>query len=179
MMAFEPNVIPGIANRLVAPYRAGGGSALSGHATILSQCSGHRSARAARVLPRAGAPAGRPVQRYWSSAAARERTPSTSSVDASRSPHLSQAVPGIHLIHQTGENDFEDAQAAAANAGISAEVSRFIDDMPGAFARADLLMCRSGASTVAEIAAAGKPAIFVPLPTAADDHQRHQRRNSG
>jgi len=44
--------------------------------------------------------------------------------------------------------------------------------MPAAFARADLLLCRSGASTVAEVAAAGKPAIFVPLPTAADDHQR-------
>ena len=47
----------------------------------------------------------------------------------------------------------------------------FIEDMPGAFARADLLLCRSGASTVAEIAAAGKPAIFVPFPHAADDHQ--------
>ena len=56
---------------------------------------------------------------------------------------------------------------------IAAEVSPFIDDMPGAFARADLLLCRSGASTVAEITAAGKPAIFIPLPTAADDHQRH------
>lgn len=54
---------------------------------------------------------------------------------------------------------------------ISAEVSPFIDDMPGAFACADLLLCRSGASTVAEITAAGKPAIFIPLPTAADDHQ--------
>ncbi len=43
----------------------------------------------------------------------------------------------------------------------------------GAFARADLLLCRSGASTVAEVTAAGKPAIFIPLPTAADDHQRH------
>ena len=56
---------------------------------------------------------------------------------------------------------------------VSAEVSPFIDDMPGAFARADLLLCRSGASTVAEVTAAGKPAIFIPLPTAADDHQRH------
>jgi UDP-N-acetylglucosamine--N-acetylmuramyl-(pentapeptide) pyrophosphoryl-undecaprenol N-acetylglucosamine transferase len=54
---------------------------------------------------------------------------------------------------------------------LAAEVSPFIDDMPGAFARADLVLCRSGASTVAEITAAGKPAIFVPLPTAADDHQ--------
>jgi UDP-N-acetylglucosamine--N-acetylmuramyl-(pentapeptide) pyrophosphoryl-undecaprenol N-acetylglucosamine transferase len=88
-------------------------------------------------------------------------------------PLLAQAVPGIHLIHQTGEKDFEEALVAVEKAGISAEVSRFIEDMPGAFARADLLVCRSGASTVAEITAAGKAAIFVPLPTAADDHQRH------
>src|SRR5262249_21207765 len=49
---------------------------------------------------------------------------------------------------------------------------KFIDDMPAFFARADLILCRSGASTVAEIAAAGKPAVFVPFPLAADDHQR-------
>jgi UDP-N-acetylglucosamine--N-acetylmuramyl-(pentapeptide) pyrophosphoryl-undecaprenol N-acetylglucosamine transferase len=56
--------------------------------------------------------------------------------------------------------------------GESAEVFKFIEDMPAAFARADLMVCRSGASTVAEITAAGKPAIFVPFPRAADDHQR-------
>jgi UDP-N-acetylglucosamine--N-acetylmuramyl-(pentapeptide) pyrophosphoryl-undecaprenol N-acetylglucosamine transferase len=88
-------------------------------------------------------------------------------------PALKAKLPGMHLIFQTGEKDYEEARAAAANSGVSAEVSPFIDDMPGAFARADLLLCRSGASTVAEVAAAGKPAIFVPLPTAADDHQRH------
>ncbi len=49
---------------------------------------------------------------------------------------------------------------------------RFIDDMPGLFERADLLICRSGASTVAEVTAAGKPAVFVPFPRAADDHQK-------
>ena len=56
------------------------------------------------------------------------------------------------------------------------EVHRFIDDMPGTFARADLLVCRSGASTVGEITAAGKPAIFVPFPRAADDHQNVNAR---
>jgi hypothetical protein len=56
--------------------------------------------------------------------------------------------------------------------GEPAEVFKFIEDMPAAFARADLVVCRSGASTVAEITAAGKPAIFVPFPRAADDHQR-------
>src|SRR5262249_7566779 len=88
-------------------------------------------------------------------------------------PRLVSAVPGLCIIHQTGEMDYVDAQAAYLKQMVAAEVSPFIDDMPGAFARADLVVCRSGASTVAEITAAGKPAIFVPLPTAADDHQRH------
>jgi UDP-N-acetylglucosamine--N-acetylmuramyl-(pentapeptide) pyrophosphoryl-undecaprenol N-acetylglucosamine transferase len=88
-------------------------------------------------------------------------------------PKLKEALPEIHMIHQTGEKDYAEAQAEYLSAGVSAEVSPFIDDMPGVFARADLLLCRSGASTVAEVTAAGKPAIFIPLPTAADDHQRH------
>jgi len=86
-------------------------------------------------------------------------------------PSLIEAVPGIHIIHQTGEKDHAEAQAVYLHTMVSAEVLPFIDDMPGAFARADVLLCRSGASTVAEITAAGKPAIFIPLPTAADDHQ--------
>jgi UDP-N-acetylglucosamine--N-acetylmuramyl-(pentapeptide) pyrophosphoryl-undecaprenol N-acetylglucosamine transferase len=60
--------------------------------------------------------------------------------------------------------------------GLSAEVSKFIEDMPAVFGRADLLVCRSGASTVAEIAAAGKPAVFIPFPRAADDHQNVNAR---
>jgi UDP-N-acetylglucosamine--N-acetylmuramyl-(pentapeptide) pyrophosphoryl-undecaprenol N-acetylglucosamine transferase len=86
-------------------------------------------------------------------------------------PALKEKIPGLHLIHQTGERDYNDAQAAYLHAGISAELHPFIQDMARAFARADLLICRSGASTVAEIAAAGKPAVFVPFPHAADDHQ--------
>jgi UDP-N-acetylglucosamine--N-acetylmuramyl-(pentapeptide) pyrophosphoryl-undecaprenol N-acetylglucosamine transferase len=78
----------------------------------------------------------------------------------------------LRVVHQTGERDYNDVQAAYSNAGIQAEVSAFIDNMPQAFAGADLLVCRSGASTVAEVTAAGKPAIFVPFPQAADDHQR-------
>ncbi len=72
--------------------------------------------------------------------------------------------------------DYNEAQAAYQRSGASAEVHKFINDMPAFFARADLLLCRSGASTVAEIAAAGKPAIFVPFPRAADDHQRVNAR---
>jgi UDP-N-acetylglucosamine--N-acetylmuramyl-(pentapeptide) pyrophosphoryl-undecaprenol N-acetylglucosamine transferase len=78
---------------------------------------------------------------------------------------------GIRIVHQTGERDFERVDTAYKQAGFPARVSKFIDDMPSAFGEADLLLCRSGASTVAEITAAGKPAIFVPFPFAADDHQ--------
>jgi UDP-N-acetylglucosamine--N-acetylmuramyl-(pentapeptide) pyrophosphoryl-undecaprenol N-acetylglucosamine transferase len=92
-------------------------------------------------------------------------------------PVLQREAPGIHVIHQTGERDYNDALAAyqslsASAASFTFEVFKFIEDMPAAFARADLVVCRSGASTVAEIAAAGKPAVFVPFPRAADDHQR-------
>src|SRR4029077_6179903 len=87
-------------------------------------------------------------------------------------PALVKKIPNIHIIHQTGERGYNDAQAAYQQAGLSAEVAPFIDSMPAAFARADLLLCRSGASTVAEITAAGKVAVFVPFPHAADDHQR-------
>jgi UDP-N-acetylglucosamine--N-acetylmuramyl-(pentapeptide) pyrophosphoryl-undecaprenol N-acetylglucosamine transferase len=84
---------------------------------------------------------------------------------------LMRRVPGLRIVHQTGERDFEETKAAYEQAGMDAEVSAFITDMPAAFGRADLLMCRAGASTVAEVAAAGKPAIFVPFPFATDDHQ--------
>jgi UDP-N-acetylglucosamine--N-acetylmuramyl-(pentapeptide) pyrophosphoryl-undecaprenol N-acetylglucosamine transferase len=87
-------------------------------------------------------------------------------------PQVLQRIPGLQVIHQTGERDYNDVQAAYTRAGASAEVSAFIDKMSQAFARADLLICRSGASTIAEVAAAGKPAIFIPFPRAADDHQR-------
>jgi UDP-N-acetylglucosamine--N-acetylmuramyl-(pentapeptide) pyrophosphoryl-undecaprenol N-acetylglucosamine transferase len=85
---------------------------------------------------------------------------------------LQASIPRLHIIHQTGERDYNQAQAAYLAAGGSAEVYPFIDDMPSTFARADLLLCRSGASTVAEVMVAAKPAIFVPFPRAADDHQK-------
>jgi UDP-N-acetylglucosamine--N-acetylmuramyl-(pentapeptide) pyrophosphoryl-undecaprenol N-acetylglucosamine transferase len=89
---------------------------------------------------------------------------------------LRARIPGIHIIHQTGQRDYEHVLAAYRQSGISSEVHKFIDDMPGTFGRADLLVCRSGASTVGEITAAGKPAIFVPFPAAADEHQNVNAR---
>jgi UDP-N-acetylglucosamine--N-acetylmuramyl-(pentapeptide) pyrophosphoryl-undecaprenol N-acetylglucosamine transferase len=84
---------------------------------------------------------------------------------------LLRRIPNLNIVHQTGPREFEDVCNFYTERQINVEVSSFIDDMPQSFADADLIVCRSGASTVAEIAAAGKCALFVPFPGAADDHQ--------
>ena len=78
----------------------------------------------------------------------------------------------IEIFHQTGAADREDVAAAYARTGIRAEVVDFEPDMPRRYQWADLAVCRSGALTVAELAMAGLPALLVPFPHAADDHQR-------
>ncbi|HXA52575.1 MAG TPA: undecaprenyldiphospho-muramoylpentapeptide beta-N-acetylglucosaminyltransferase [Candidatus Acidoferrum sp.] len=77
----------------------------------------------------------------------------------------------VRIVHQTGTQDFEATRDAFAQSGIEGEVVTFIRDMPAAFAQADIVICRSGAGTVSELAAAGRPSILVPFPFAADDHQ--------
>jgi UDP-N-acetylglucosamine--N-acetylmuramyl-(pentapeptide) pyrophosphoryl-undecaprenol N-acetylglucosamine transferase len=76
----------------------------------------------------------------------------------------------VRLIHQTGERAFEELAPQFRASGVAGEISAFLDDMPKAFAQADVIVSRSG-GTVSEIAAAGKPSILVPLPAAADQHQ--------
>jgi UDP-N-acetylglucosamine--N-acetylmuramyl-(pentapeptide) pyrophosphoryl-undecaprenol N-acetylglucosamine transferase len=88
-------------------------------------------------------------------------------------PLLAAKNDQLAITHQTGEQDFEMVQQAYANAGFEgADVRPFIHDMAQQYENADVLICRSGATTAAEVAAAGKAAIFVPFPFATDDHQR-------
>jgi UDP-N-acetylglucosamine--N-acetylmuramyl-(pentapeptide) pyrophosphoryl-undecaprenol N-acetylglucosamine transferase len=77
----------------------------------------------------------------------------------------------VRIVHQTGLRQHEELRAAFAESGMDGEIVPFITDMPAAFAAADLIVCRSGAGAVSELAAAGKPSILVPFPFAADDHQ--------
>jgi UDP-N-acetylglucosamine--N-acetylmuramyl-(pentapeptide) pyrophosphoryl-undecaprenol N-acetylglucosamine transferase len=77
----------------------------------------------------------------------------------------------VSIVHQTGQGGFEQIRDEFAHSGLEGDVVRFITDMPAAFATADLVICRSGAGAVSELAAAGRPSILVPLPFAADDHQ--------
>ncbi len=85
---------------------------------------------------------------------------------------LNASLPGLRIIHQTGRGAADSVRAAYAAAGIDAEVHEFIEDMGAAYAAADLVVCRAGATTLAELALVGRAAILVPYPRAADDHQR-------
>ena len=80
------------------------------------------------------------------------------------------------VIHQAGAAHLEAVRASYAGAGIAATVIPFIDDMAATYAAVDLMICRAGASTIAELAAAGVPAVLVPFPHAVDDHQTHNAR---
>jgi UDP-N-acetylglucosamine--N-acetylmuramyl-(pentapeptide) pyrophosphoryl-undecaprenol N-acetylglucosamine transferase len=168
-LAFEPNYVPGFANKIV-------GRRVSAGAVHFEQT--RKYFNNAQVV-------GVPVRAEFFRIAEKNGGPPTLLVFGgsqgaqainramtAAAPEVLRQFPALRIIHQTGEREYNDVQAAYAQAGTKAEVSAFIDDMPAAFARADLLLCRSGASTVAEITAAGKPAIFVPFPRAADDHQR-------
>lgn len=75
------------------------------------------------------------------------------------------------VTHQSGSNQIEALRGNYAQARVQAELTPFIDDMASAFANADLVICRAGASTVTELAAIGAAALFVPFPSAVDDHQ--------
>lgn len=80
------------------------------------------------------------------------------------------------VIHQTGTKNIEAAKTCYQDAGVTAKVEAFIDDMPAVYEWADLVICRSGAMTVFELAAAGIASILVPYPFAVDDHQTHNAR---
>ncbi|WP_018228359.1 undecaprenyldiphospho-muramoylpentapeptide beta-N-acetylglucosaminyltransferase [Methyloversatilis universalis] len=80
------------------------------------------------------------------------------------------------VIHQAGERNMPALQTAYAAAGVDGTLQPFIQDMAGAYAQADLVICRAGALTVAELAAAGVASVLVPLPHAVDDHQTGNAR---
>jgi len=170
-LAFEPNVVPGFANRAVARMV----SAAAVHFEETAKYFRHAEVTGVPVRPAFFEIAGKPRPAGPPSVLVFGGSQGAHAINEAMLcslPELRRQAPGIHIIHQTGERDYDDIVTRYRAANDSAEVFKFIEDMPGAFARADVLVCRSGASTVAEVAAAGKPAIFVPFPRAADDHQR-------
>jgi UDP-N-acetylglucosamine--N-acetylmuramyl-(pentapeptide) pyrophosphoryl-undecaprenol N-acetylglucosamine transferase len=86
-------------------------------------------------------------------------------------PLLQKMKDKVRVVHQTGETDLAMAKQAYEQYGIEAEVSPFIVDMVSAYAASDLIICRAGATSLAEITVAGKASILIPFPFAANDHQ--------
>jgi UDP-N-acetylglucosamine--N-acetylmuramyl-(pentapeptide) pyrophosphoryl-undecaprenol N-acetylglucosamine transferase len=172
-LAFEPNVVPGFANRMIARWVSAAAAHFEETCRYFPHCQVTGvPVRAAffSIPPKTDGPPTLLV--FGGSQGAR----AINQAMIESLPGLRAKVPGIHIIHQTGQRDYDHVLAAYQQSGISGEVHKFIDDMPDTFGRADLLVCRSGASTVGEITAAGKPAIFVPFPAAADDHQNVNAR---
>jgi UDP-N-acetylglucosamine--N-acetylmuramyl-(pentapeptide) pyrophosphoryl-undecaprenol N-acetylglucosamine transferase len=87
-------------------------------------------------------------------------------------PRLAAAGRRLAITHQTGERDLELVRDGYRRAGLEARVEPFLYEMDREMTAADLVVCRAGATTLAELAVAGRPSVLVPLPTAADDHQR-------
>ena len=172
-VAFEPNVVPGFANKVVGMMVTAAAVQFEKTCRYFNRC---------RVT---GVPVREAFFAIGKSEAKRCPTcPATVLVfGGSQGAHainqavvdsleaLNREIPNLHLVHQCGERDYESLQPAYLRVSFSAELYPFINEMPEAFRKADLLVCRSGASTVAEITAAGKPAILIPFPAATDDHQ--------
>ncbi len=176
-MLLEQNAVPGLTNRLLAPFvraaavtfestRAffGAKAFVSGNpvrpeflaAADLKEAPAGDGAAPLRVLIFGGSQGAHAINVAMVEAAAEL---------AAHGPHL-------RLVHQTGERDLELVRQGYRDAGLAAEVEPFLYDMGRQIGRAALIVCRAGATTLAEITAAGKAAILVPLPTATDDHQR-------
>ena len=132
---------------------------------------------------------GNPVRREFFELPARKREPGQFSIlvfGGSQGAHaineaMIAALPSLkelkdttRVTHQTGAADFDKVAAAYADAdwGEHAKVLKYVDDMVGTFANVDLVICRAGATTTAELIAAGKASVMIPFPFAADDHQR-------
>ena len=172
-LAFEPNAYPGLANRLVGKW-------VKAAAVNFAPASKYfRNAQVTgipvreeffRLRPR---PMDAPPHLlvFGGSQGARALNAVMPQIAAS----LLEAVPGLTILHQAGARHAESTLAAYEASGAPRkrwQVHAFMDDMPRRFEAADLVLARSGASTVAELAAAGKPSLLIPFPQAADDHQR-------
>jgi UDP-N-acetylglucosamine--N-acetylmuramyl-(pentapeptide) pyrophosphoryl-undecaprenol N-acetylglucosamine transferase len=87
-------------------------------------------------------------------------------------PALKRSLIPLTITHQTGDKECADVASAYRAAGVDATVTAFISDMAVEYAKADLIICRAGATTIAEVTACGKACLFIPFPHAVDDHQR-------
>jgi UDP-N-acetylglucosamine--N-acetylmuramyl-(pentapeptide) pyrophosphoryl-undecaprenol N-acetylglucosamine transferase len=177
-MLMEQNAMPGVTNRLLARFvRAAavtsdessrffaGRAFLAGNPVRPEFLGGEheqhgspreREAHAARVLVFGGSQGAHAIN--------------VAMVEAA--PRLVAAAPGLEITHQTGERDLEMVRDGYRRAGLQARVEPFLYAIDREMKAADVVVCRAGATTLAELTAAGRASILIPLPTATDDHQR-------
>ena len=171
-LLLEQNALPGITNRLLAP---------------LVRAAAVNFPEALRYFPRTGFVAGNPVRAEFFeplAVVASDGNVRVLIMGGSQGAHainvaMTQAAPALaasgvrlSITHQTGERDLAAVREAYAAAGLSVRVEPFLYEMDREMKQADVVVARAGATTLSELAASGRPAILVPLPTAADDHQR-------
>ena len=168
-MVLEQNAVPGLTNRLLAKrVRA---AAVTYDATL--QYFGKR-----------GFVAGNPVRAEFF---AERDTPTSVRVlvlggsqgahainvaMVAAAPQLARTLGGLGIVHQTGPRDVGDVRAGYERAGLDARAEPFLDRVADEMRRATIVICRAGATTLAELAASGTPSVLVPFPAATDDHQR-------
>ncbi len=176
-LVVEPNAVPGLANRWLSPV-------VDAAAVTYPETRAHFGAKAfvsgtpVRAEFADGSPAREPGARERPGGievlifGGSQGAHGINVAMVAAAPELAAGDARLRIVHQTGERDLAMVRAGYERAGVDAEVEPFFYDMGRRMAEADLIVCRSGATTLAELAAAGKPAVLVPLPTAADDHQR-------
>jgi UDP-N-acetylglucosamine--N-acetylmuramyl-(pentapeptide) pyrophosphoryl-undecaprenol N-acetylglucosamine transferase len=170
-LLYEPNAVPGFTNRVLAPV-------------VRLAAVGFKSSLAAYGAK--GLLTGHPVRRDFYEVEPRIHKPpyTVLVVGGSQGARAlnqclveslplfrSRGAETLSFIHQTGEADYNAVKAVYGNQWPGSEVCAFIDNIVDAFSRADLVVCRAGATTVAELAAAGKASILIPYPSATDQHQ--------
>ena len=172
VVAMEPNAMPGLVNRLTGRWVT---KALVGFEETRAWFPNGR-AEVTGVPVRAeffSLPAKAPGERMTTLITGGSRGSRTlNRAFAASWPLFGKEGVNVRFHHQCGDADRDELARSFAGTGLPGSVDAFIADMPAAFAEADLVVCRSGANAVAELAAAGKPSILVPFPFAADDHQK-------
>ncbi len=171
MVLMEPNAVPGMTNRWIG--RASRRALVNFEETARYFPSGKAELTGIPVRPEFFAispkPRGEALTVLITGGSRGSRTLNNAARESW--PLLRSAGFRVRLVHQTGREAYTEIARDFASSGVEGEVAPFIEDMPAAFAGADVVVSRSGAGAVAEIAAAGKAAILVPFPYAADDHQ--------
>lgn len=169
-LVVEPNAHPGLTNRLLARV-------VDGAALALPDAGNYFGGK--------GVVTGIPVRREFAAIPRRAPGPvftlltyggsqgshALNRIVCDALPQLKSLGPSLHLIHQTGEREYEQVRQAHADAGLDSEVRPFLPAIYEELSRADLVLSRAGAGTMAELTVAGRAAILVPFPGAADDHQ--------